>query len=186
MAKTVQQVSAMDKRSREQLMNLARQKGFQVEENRDYGYGTIDMVWNIDVHPALPQVKLGFIVLRAEEPGDTDLVDEQFTIRKIEESAMRGIRSGMDKVYLVTQDEEQAKSVSGKIEWLAANGSILRLDAIALGLFPSQTEPSVMVPSQDRVPVGEKLQKLHEQERARKIAKYSPPKRQKQGKISRL
>ncbi len=168
----------MDERSRQQLRNLAKQKGFQVEENRDYGFGIIDMVWNIDVHPALPQVKCGFIVMRAEEPGDTDIADEQFTLRKIEEAAMRGIRSGMDKVYLIGQDEEQAKSISGKIEWLASNGSILRLDAIALGLYPSQTEPSVIVPSQDRVPAGENLQKLHERERARKIAKYNLPKRE--------
>jgi hypothetical protein len=31
---------------------------------------------------------------------------------------MRGIRSGIDKVYLVAENEEAAKSISDKIEWL--------------------------------------------------------------------
>jgi hypothetical protein len=35
-----------------------------------------------------------------------------------------------------------AKSVSGKIEWLASFGSLLRLDAISLGIFPEQWETS--------------------------------------------
>lgn len=32
-----------------------------------------------------------------------------------------------------------AKSVSGKIEWLASHGSLIRLDAVSLGLAPEQT-----------------------------------------------
>jgi hypothetical protein len=55
---------------------------------------------------------------------------------------MRGVRSGLDKVYLIASNEEMAKSVSGKIEWLASFGSLLRLDAISLGIFPEQWETS--------------------------------------------
>jgi hypothetical protein len=51
-----------------------------------------------------------------------------------------------------------AKSVSGKIEWLASFGSLLRLDAISLGIFPEQQESAVITPSQKRVPRGENLE----------------------------
>jgi hypothetical protein len=37
----------------------------------------------------------------------------------------------MDKIFLVVQDKEIAKSVIGKIEWLASFGSLLRLDVIS-------------------------------------------------------
>ena len=112
--------------------------------------------------PALPVIKCGFIVLRSEEEGgggDKDWQDNQFSIRKIEEAAMRGIRSGMDKVYLLADNEEMAKSISGKIEWLASFGSLIRLDAISLGIFPTQQQESaVITPSQKRVPQGKKLE----------------------------
>lgn len=45
---------------------------------------------------------------------------------------------------------ETAKAISGKIEWLASHGSLLRLDAISLGLSMDQKSPSVVVPSQKR------------------------------------
>ena len=65
---------------------------------------------------------------------------------------MRGIRSGMDKTYIVVNNEEMARSVSGKIEWLASFGSIVILDSISLGLYPEQKSPSIIKPSQERVP----------------------------------
>jgi hypothetical protein len=34
----------------------------------------------------------------------------------------------MDKTYLIADNEEWAKSISGKIGWLASFGSIIRLD----------------------------------------------------------
>jgi hypothetical protein len=56
------------------------------------------MVWTIDIHPALPKIKCGFIIPRTDEPsGYEDARDGEFSLRKIEEAAMRGIRSGMDK-----------------------------------------------------------------------------------------
>jgi hypothetical protein len=131
------------------LVSMGQEKGFEVEQNQDYGFGIIDVVWNINTHPALPVIKCGFIVLRSEEGGgDKDWQDNQFSIRKIEEAAMRGIRSGMDKVYLLADNEEMAKSISGKIEWLASFGSLIRLDAISLGLAPNQQSSTVLTPSQ--------------------------------------
>src|SRR4051794_19456807 len=143
------------------LISMAKEKGFEIEQqNKDYGAGPIDLVMNIGIHPALPKIKCGFIILRAEKGrGSKDWQDNQYSIRKIEEAAMRGIRSGMDKTYLVADNEEMAKSVSGKIEWLASFGSIIRLDSISLGLYPDQKSLSVIKPSQERVPEGEKLRK---------------------------
>jgi hypothetical protein len=89
---------------------------------------------------------------------------------------MRGIRSGMDKTYLIADNEEMAKSVSGKIEWLASFGSIIRLDSMSLGLCPDQKEPSVIKPSQERVPEGEKLRKEEMRQREEKFDEYNRPK----------
>jgi hypothetical protein len=161
------------------LINIAKEKGFEIEQqNKDYGAGPIDLVLNIEIHPALPKIKCGFIVLRAEEGGGTkDWQDNQYSLRKIEEAAIHGIRSGMDKTYLVVVDnEEMAKSVSGKIEWLASFGSIIRLDSISLGLYPDQKEPAIIKPSQERVPEGEKLRKEEMRQREEKLDEYNRPK----------
>ena len=164
------------------LVSMGQEKGFEVEQNKDYGFGIIDLVWNINTHPALPVIKCGFIVLRANEEGggDKDWQDNQFSIRKIEEAAMRGIRSGMDKVYLLADNEEMAKSISGKIEWLASFGSLIRLDAISLGIAQNQQSFAVLTPSQQRVPEGEKIRKEDEREREAKFDEYNRPKDQKQ------
>jgi hypothetical protein len=69
-----------------------------------------------------------------------------------------------------------AESVSGKIEWLASHGSLIRFDAISLGLAPGQTEPAVVTPSQKRVPHGEKIRKRAMHEREAKLEKYNRPK----------
>ena len=162
--------------SLERLIEAGEEKGFEVEQDADFGAGSVDVVWNINVHPALPNIKFGFTVLGVqEEGGSQDTEDNQLSIRKIEEAAFRGIRSGLDKVYLVTENEEMAKSVSGKIEWLASNGSLIRLDAISLGLYPEQQESSVITPSQQRVPEGEKIRKEKEREREQKFDKYNRP-----------
>jgi hypothetical protein len=160
------------------LIDAGEEKGFEVEQDVDYGAGPVDIVWNINVHRALPNIKCGFIVLGAEEEGggSQDTEDNQLSLRKIEEAAFRGIRSGLDKVYLVTENEDMAKSVSGKIEWLASHGSLIRLDAISLGLAPEQTEQAVITPSQKRVPQGEKIRKQTMREREAKLEKYNRPK----------
>jgi hypothetical protein len=163
------------------LVSIGQEKGFEVEQNKDYGVGIIDVIWNINTHPVLPVIKCGFIVLRSEEGGgDKDWQDNQFSIRKIEEAAMRGIRSGMDKIYLLADNEEMAKSISGKIEWLASFGSLIRLDAISLGIAPTQQQESaVITPSQKRVPQGKKIRKQTIREREAKIDRYSRPKGEK-------
>ncbi|MFL6381166.1 MAG: hypothetical protein ACJ72S_07745, partial [Nitrososphaeraceae archaeon] len=70
------------------LINIAKEKEFEIEQqNKDYGAGPIDLVLNIEIHPALPKIKCGFIVLRAEEGGGTkDWQDNQYSLRKIEEA----------------------------------------------------------------------------------------------------
>ena len=161
----------------ESLVSMGQEKGFEVEQNQDYGVGIIDVIWNINTHPALPVIKCGFIVLRSEEGGgDKDWQDNQFSIRKIEEAAMRGIRSGLDRVYLIADNEEMAKSISGKIEWLASFGSLIRLDAISLGIAPNQQSFAVLTPSQQRVPEGEKIRKEDMREREAKFDEYNKPK----------
>jgi hypothetical protein len=157
------------------LVQAGQEKGFEVEQNVDYGAGPIDVIWNINVHSALPNIKYGFVTLGGEEGGSQDTEDNQLSLRKIEEAAFRGIRSGLDKVYLVTENQEMAKSVSGKIEWLASHGSLIRLDAISLGLYPEQQDSSVVTPSQKRVPEGEKIRKKTEREREKKLDKYNRP-----------
>jgi hypothetical protein len=158
------------------LIRLAEERGFEVEEKKNIGAGLIDVVFKINIHPSLPAINCGFIVLKSEERGSKDYEDNQFSLRKIQEAIMRGIRSGLDKVYLVAPTEEMAKSITGKVEWLASFGSLLRLDAISLGIFPEQQGPAVITPSQKRVPRGEKIRKLTIKKRESKIDRYSKPK----------
>jgi hypothetical protein len=155
------------------LVQAGQEKGFKVEQNVDYGAGPIDVIWNVNVHSALPNIKCGFVTLGSEEEGgNQDTEDNQLSLRKIEEAAFRGIRSGLDKV---AENDDMAKSVSGKIEWLASHGSLIRLDAISLGLYPEQQQSSVIIPSQKRVPEGEKIRKETEREREEKFDKYNRP-----------
>jgi hypothetical protein len=158
------------------FIGTLEERGFEVEQNKDSGAGVIDIVCKINVHPSLPVINYGFIVLKSEEGGSNDYEDNQFSLRKIQEAIMRGVRSGLDKVYLVAPNEEMAKSVSGKIEWLASFGSLLRLDAISLGISPEQQESAVITPSQKRVPQGEKLRKQTIKKREAKIETHSKPK----------
>jgi hypothetical protein len=168
------------------LISLAEEKGFEIEENKDVGAGQVDVVFKINVHNSLPAINCGFIVLKSDEGGSQDLEDNQFSLRKIQEAIMRGIRSGLDKVYLIAPNEEIAKSVSGKIEWLASFGSLLRLDAISLGIFPEQQESAVIMPSRKRVPKGEKIRKQTIREREAKIEKHSKPKGERNRKESKV
>jgi hypothetical protein len=148
------------------LIGTLKDNKFEIQQNKDFGAGQIDLVCKIAINPFLPPINCGFIILRFEEGGSKDSEDNQFSLRKIEEAIVRGIRSGMDKVYLLAPNEEMAKSVSGKIEWLASFGSLLRIDAISLGMFPTQQQKStVITPSQKRVPQGKKIRKQTIRER---------------------
>src|SRR5919108_6014239 len=158
--KMIQQQNTYDENPNlDALISMAEERGFEVQQNKDYGAGLIDLVCKINIHPSLPSINCGFIILgRSEEGGggSKDSEDNQFSLRKIEEAIIRGIRSGLDKVYLVASNEEMAKSISGKIEWLASFGSLLRLDAVSLGISPEQKESAVITPSQKRVPKGKR------------------------------
>ena len=55
-------------------------------------------------------------------------------------------------------------------------GSLIRLDAISLGLAPNQQSSTVLTPSQQRVPKGEKIRKEDEREREAKFYEYNRPK----------
>ena len=168
------------------LISLAEERGFEIEHNKDLGAGPVELVFKINIHPSLPSINCGFIVLKSDEGGSKDYEDNQFSLRKIQEAIMRGIRSGLDKVYLVAPNEEMAKSVSGKIEWLASFGSLLRLDAISLGIFPEQQGSAVITPSQTRVREGEKLRKQTIKKREAKIERHSKPKGQRSKRESKL
>lgn len=48
----------------EVLMDLGRQKGFEVEAGKDYGAGPIDVVWHMKIHPALRDITCGFIIVQ--------------------------------------------------------------------------------------------------------------------------
>jgi hypothetical protein len=167
------------------LISALEERGFEVEQNKDSGAGLIDIVCKINVHPSLPAINCGFITLKSDEGGSKDYEDNQFSLRKIQEAIVRGIRSGLDKVYLIAPNEDMAKSVSGKIEWLASFGSLLRLDAISLGIFPEQQESAIITPSRKRVPEGEKLRKQTIKKREAKIERRSRPKGQRKRKNRR-
>jgi hypothetical protein len=87
---------------------------------------------------------------------------------------------------MVVPNEEMAVSVSGKIEWLASFGSLFRLDAISLGIFPEQQESAVITSSQTRVPKGEKLRKRTIKKREAKIERHTKPKGERSRRESKL
>src|SRR5215203_5646185 len=107
------------------LSQLDQSLSYSIEKDVDYGYGKIDAIWHISLHPSLPSSKFGFVLIQSQQgTGDQDEKDNQYSLRKIEEAIGRGIRSGCDKVFLVADNEEMAKSISGRIEWLSSFGSI--------------------------------------------------------------
>ena len=118
------------------LLKMSKNYGFEADVNKDYGFGSIDLVWNIKFHPRLDPLRIGFVRLKEQEGGSSDLEDGQYSLRKIEETTMLGLRSGMDRVYLLCDNEDIAKSATGQLEWVSSFGSIIRLDSYASGVFP--------------------------------------------------
>ena len=171
------------------LSQLDQSLSYSIEKDVDYGYGKIDAIWHISLHPLLPTSKSGFVKIQSSQDGggnataDLDWKDNQYSLRKIEEAIGRGIRSGCDKVFLVVENEEMAKSITGKIEWLSSFGSVIRFDAVSIGVSPNQHKPSGSIPSQQRVPEGEKIRKEDMKEREEKFDKYNRPKEKEQKKI---
>jgi hypothetical protein len=122
----------------EELNKLGKKYGIESEFKKDYGFGQIDLVWNIRFHSAFDPITCGFIQLKEQESGSRDLDDGQFSLRKIEEAVMIGIRSGMDKIYILCDNEAIAKSVTGQIEWLSSFGSLIRFDAYSSAFFQAK------------------------------------------------
>jgi|SRR5215207_1014572 len=157
------------------LANLEKTLSYSIEKDVDYGYGKIDVIWHISLHPSLPSSKFGFIKIQSQG-NDQEWKDNQYSLKKIEEALGRGIRSGCDKVFLVADNEEMAKSISGRIEWLSSFGSIVRFDAVSTSISPNQKKPSGSIPSQERVPEGEKIRQEEMREKEEKFDKYNRPK----------
>jgi hypothetical protein len=44
----------------------------------------------------------------------------------------------MDRLFVVCENEDTAKSVTGKMEWVSSFGSIFRFDVFSKGLYPRQ------------------------------------------------
>jgi len=173
--------SSLSSQSVNFLSQLDQSLSYSIEKDVDYGYGKIDAIWHISLHPSLPTSKFGFIKIQSQQEGkaaaaDQDWKDNQYSFRKIQEAIGRGIRSGCDKVFLVVDNEEMAKSISGRIEWLSSFGSGIRFDAVSVGVSPNQQKPSGSIPSQERVPEGEKIRKENMREREEKFDKYNRPK----------
>jgi hypothetical protein len=128
------------------LSQLDQSLSYSIEKDVDHGYGKIDAIWHISLHPSLPTSKFGFVKIQSQDGGgkaaDQDWKDNQYSFRKIEEAIGRGIRSGCDKVFLVVENEEMSKSISGRIEWLSSFGSVIRFDAVSTSVSPNQHKPS--------------------------------------------
>ena len=95
-------------------------------------------MWDFKIHPDFLPITCGFIELKEQEGGSRDLDDEQFSLRKIEEAIMTGIRSGMHKLFLVCGNENIAKSVTGQIQWLSSRGGLIRYDSYCQVIFPGE------------------------------------------------
>ena len=124
-------------------MELGREKGFEVEAGKDFGTRPINVAWHMAIHSALRDIICGFIVMklltqtvnkavaRGKVKTREDFEDDRrWQEYRDKEAAMQRIRSGMDRVCLVAENEEAAKAISGKIECFASHGSLLHMDAV--------------------------------------------------------
>ena len=117
------------------ITKLGQSHDIRQEFNIDYGFGPIDIVWNFKFHPDFVPITCGFIELKEQEGGSKDLDDGQFSLRKIEEAIMTGMRSGMDRLFLFCSNEDVAKSVAGQIQWFSSKGGLIRYDSYCQVLF---------------------------------------------------
>jgi hypothetical protein len=115
------------------LASLGKKKGYLVSRNVDYGCGMIDLVWYIEFHPGLSPLSCGFIGLNYEQ-GNTDEHGNHSLLSIVEEAVIRGIRSGLDRVYIVCLDEKVAKSVDRESSRFKSLGSLLQFNPYLSGL----------------------------------------------------
>ena len=107
------------------------------------------------------------------QKGDGDVIFFGKNIGVYEE----GLEVDGIKYFLVAENEEMAKSISGRIEWLSSFGSIVRFDAVSSAISPNQQKPITITPSQERVPEGEKIRKEEMRKREEKLDRYNRPKK---------
>lgn len=100
----------------EHVSALGKRQNIVQDFKKDYGFGPIDIVWDFNLLTDARPIRCGFIELREQEGGSRDLDDGQFSLRKIEQAIMTGIRSGMDRLFLFCGNEDVAKSVIGQIK----------------------------------------------------------------------
>jgi hypothetical protein len=121
-------------KSLKDLTTMGKKKGYKVARSMDNGFGVIDLVWYIKFHSRLPPLRCGFIGLKDEQANIKDWNDK-FLLPIVEEAIMRGIRSGMDRLFIVCQNEEIANSVTRQAKRLKSLGSLLQFDSYSSGLF---------------------------------------------------
>ena len=65
------------------LSQLDQSLSYSIEKDVDYGYGKIDVIWHISLHPSLPHQNLGFKIQSQREgrgeAADQDEKDNQFS-----------------------------------------------------------------------------------------------------------
>jgi hypothetical protein len=122
---------------------FGKKQGIKQQSNKDYGFGAIDLVWELQFHSEFRPIICGFIELKEQEGGSRDLDDGQFSLRKIEEAIMTGMRSGMDRLFLLCGNADVAKSVAGQIQWLSSRGGLIRYDTYCEVLFPENEQIKV-------------------------------------------
>jgi hypothetical protein len=120
-------------KSLQNLTDIGRKKGYVVSRDVDYGFGKIDLVWNINFHSGLSPLKCGFIELNYNQVN-SDQKDNQSLMAISEEAIMRGIRSGLDRIYLVCPDEKIAASVNRQSSRFKSIGSFLQFNSYSSGL----------------------------------------------------
>jgi hypothetical protein len=97
-------------------------------------------------------------ILETEDGDNQNTEDNQLSLRKIEGAAFRGIRNGLDKINLVSENDDMAKLSVLRPRGRRSHGSLLNRDVVSLGLAPEQTEQSMVASSQKRVPREETVQ----------------------------
>jgi hypothetical protein len=49
------------------LSQLDQSLSYSLEKDVDYGYGKIDVIWHISLHPSLPSSKFGFVKIQSQQ-----------------------------------------------------------------------------------------------------------------------
>jgi hypothetical protein len=61
------------------LPQIDQSLSYSIEKDVDYGYGKIDAIWHISLHPSLPSSKFGFVKIQSQR----DKEEQQIKMKKI-------------------------------------------------------------------------------------------------------